>query len=340
MKASEADVRQWVEAGILDAATADRILEFESARSTQPRGPSARPEVPELLVYLASAIVAVGATVLVATNWEHFASAARIAIPGAAGIAVLAAGYLLRATRHDALTRGASLAWLLAGVLISGTAAIAASEWGWSEENVALAGAVVAALSAVVLWTLLPMHPQVLGIGAAAFFLSTAVSALAHEDWIVAVLGVLLASFGLAALVLTETGVLVPRPTARLVAGAGLAFGAFWAGMPPSPPFTELLSLVVFPVLVAAGIRYQSLLYVAFAVLTAFQALLKLVLRHIEDPTAAGLALMAVGLLLLLAIAGLRSTPLWKGWNADARADEPERSTMLGEPENVTDIYS
>jgi hypothetical protein len=104
-----------------------------------------------------------------------------------------------------------------------------------------------------------------------------------------------------------------------LVAAAGLAFGAFWAGMPPSPPITELLSLAVFGVLIAAGVRRQSLVYVGFGVVTGFQALLKLVLRHVDDPTLAGLALIGLGLLLLLAIAGLRSSKLWGRWSTTDR---------------------
>jgi hypothetical protein len=96
-----------------------------------------------------------------------------------------------------------------------------------------------------------------------------------------------------------------------LLAGAGLGAGAFCAGLRPSPPATELLSLAAVIVLVAAGIRFQSLVYVAFGVLTAFAGLLQLILRHVDSPTLAGLALIAIGLLLLLAIAVLRKTQPW-----------------------------
>jgi uncharacterized membrane protein len=318
MTASKTDVRRWIDAGILDASTAERLLQFEAERTAERRARSGRPEVPELLVYLASAIVGAGMTILVATNWEHLASAARIAIPGIAAVAVLAAGCALLATRNDALIRGASLAWLLAGALVVATVAIAMVEGGASENDAALVAGITALLASVALWYPLRMHPQIVGIGGAEFLFATAVSARAAEDWAVAVLGVVLALFGAVGLIAAEYGVLVPRSTARLLAAAGLAFGAFWSGLPPSPPFTELLSVAVFAVLATAGIKRQSLLYVAFAVLTAFLALLKLVLRHIEDPTAAGLALVAVGLLLLLAIAGLRSTRLWKEWSAAA----------------------
>jgi hypothetical protein len=65
----------------------------------------------------------------------------------------------------------------------------------------------------------------------------------------------------------------------------------------------ELLAVAVVAVLIAAGFRYQSLVYIAFGVLTAFAALLKLILRHVENSTLSGLALISVGLLLMIAIA-------------------------------------
>jgi hypothetical protein len=114
-------------------------------------------------------------------------------------------------------------------------------------------------------------------------------------------------------------GLLVPRASARLVAGAALAAGGFWAGMPPAPPAGELVALVVTALLVAAGIRVQSLAYVAFGVLAAFAGLLTLILRHVDNPTLAGMALIVVGLLLLLAIAGLRRRLSWAQWGSPPR---------------------
>jgi hypothetical protein len=140
----------------------------------------------------------------------------------------------------------------------------------------------------------------------------------AAEDWIVAALGAVLAAFGLVALVATEYGILTPRMSARLIAGAALAFGGFWAGMPPSPAVTELLAVAVVLVLIAAGIRFQSLVYVAFGVVTAFACMLKLILRHVEDPTLAGLALVAIGVVLLVAIAGLGKARPWERQDSPA----------------------
>jgi hypothetical protein len=166
-------------------------------------------------------------------------------------------------------------------------------------------------VASVALWSAMRMHPQIAGIGAAEFLFATAVSARFDEDWTITVLGCVLALFGLTGLVAAEYGVFAPRPSARILAGAGLASGAIWAGLPPGPPPTELVALAVVVLLAAAGVRFQSLVYVAFGVLTACAAMLILILRHVDNSTVAGLALIAIGLLLLLSIAGLQRSHPW-----------------------------
>jgi uncharacterized membrane protein len=309
--ATREDVERWVAAGLIDAATAERILAFEAEREAERQARSERPGVAELLVYLAAAITAAGTTVLAATNWEHLASGPRIAIPAVASAGVFAAGHFLRRSENAAMIRGASLLWLLAGALFVGTVAIAFVEGDASENDAALAAGVSAIVASAALWAPMRMHPQIVGIGGAELLFATAVSARADEDWSIAALGLVLAMFGAAGLTAAEYGILVPRSSARLLAGAGLAAGAFWAGLKPAPPEGELLAVAVVIVLVAAGIRFHSLVYVAFGVLASFAGLLTLILRHVENPTLAGLALIAIGLLSLLAIAGLRKTQPW-----------------------------
>jgi hypothetical protein len=314
------DLRRWVAAGVIDHAAAERIRAFEAEREQQrarERAPGrGRPGVAEILIYLAAAITAAGITVLFATNWEHLASPARIAVPGIAAAAVFAAGAMLRDSASDAMVRGASLLWLLAGGLLSGTAAIAAHESGLSENDAALTAGVAAVAASIALWAPMRMHPQIAGMAGAAFLCSNALGSRADEDWIVAVIGTSLAAFGLTAMVATEAGVLVPRISARLLAAAALGFGGFFAGMPPAPAVAELLAAAVVVVLVGAGMSRQSLVYVGFGVATAFAGMLTLILRHVESPTLAGLALVAIGLALLGAIASLRELRPWARWGA------------------------
>jgi len=316
------DIARWRAAGLIDAATAERILAFERERAAR-QSRADRPGLVEILIYVAAAIVAAGATLLAATNWDALAVAARIAVPGIAALVTLAAGYALRQTGAAPMLRAASLAWVLAGALAAATAAVAASEAGWSEDTVAIAAGLTAVAVALALWSQLRMHPQVIGIGAAWVLLSTSVSSLAADDWIIAALGAMLALFGLAALLATELGVFVPRASARIVAGAALAAGGVFAGMPPSPPLTELFAVPVIAILIGAALRQQSLVYVAFAVLTAFAALLRLILRHVDDPTLAALALIAIGLLLLAGIAAVARARTWERWRASPTPTAP-----------------
>lgn len=320
MTVRQDDLRRWIDAGLIDEATARRVLDFETARAEHAPS-SGRPGVPELLVYLAAAMTTAGITILAATNWEHLHTAVRLGVPGLAAVIVFAAGHALRRTGNDAMVRGASLSWLLAGALVVTTAIVGAREAGWSEEDVAMAAGVAALVASIMLWAWMPMHPQVVGMGAAAVLFSTAVSVRAAEDWIIGTLGASLALFGLAGLAAIEAGVLTPRSSARVLAAAALGAGAFYAGLPPTPVAGEALSVLAVIALLTAGIRFQSLVYVGFGVLTAFAGLLQLILRHVESPTVAGLALIAVGLLLLLAIAGLREARPWERWQPVAGGD-------------------
>ncbi len=311
MAATRDDLRRWLEAGLIDTATAGRIEAYEEARPIPREAVPERPGVAELLIYLAAAIIGAGIAVLVATNWGHLSTPTRIAVPALASVAVFSVGSWLRRRPTAGLVRGASLLWLVAGALATATAFIGAAEAGLGENDVALTGGVVAVLASVALWWPMRMHPQIAGMAGAAMLFSTALGSQATEDWIVGVMGTSLAGIGVLALIAAEAQALIPRLSARLLAGAGLAAGGFFAGMPPSPPIMELVAAISVFCLLASGLRFQSLVYVAFGVLTAFAAMLTVILRYIDSPTFAGLALLALGLLLMIAITGLNKFQPW-----------------------------
>lgn len=311
MSVSTTDVRRWVDAGVVDAATADRILAFEAASGRQPPDRAA-PAITEFLVYLAAAIVGVGVTVLVATNWEDLGLLPRLLIPGGAAIVALIAGQALRRSPQPPLARAGTVVWLLATALATATVAIATHEAGWDEENTALAAGLSAVAVAVVLWALSQTHAQVIGLSAALFLLALSFTARWHGDSGAAVFGTSLAVFAALALIATEARILVPRITAQLLGSAGLALGAFWAGLPPGPGLAALVALAASVALVAASLRFNTLIYMIFAVLIAFAGLVTVILRHIDNTTFAALALIGVGLALLVAIAVIARTRPWR----------------------------
>ncbi len=313
MTTTTGDVRRWLDAGVVDAATADRILAFESgATGADARGEGSGPAITEFLVYLAAAIVGVGVTVLVATNWEHLGLLPRLLIPGLSTIVALVAGQAIRSSAEANLARAGSAAWLLASALATTTVAVAAHEAGWQAEDVALAAGVVAIAAALSLWAFSQTHAQVVGVAAGLLLLSLSFTAQASGDSGPTVFGVSLAILAAAALIATEAGILAPRATAQLLGSAWLAFGAIYAGLPPSPALAALVALVASIGLLVASIRFKTLLYMICAVLIAFAGLVTAILRHIDDPTLAALALIAVGLALLATVAVIARTRPWR----------------------------
>lgn len=312
MGISDTDLDRLVEAGVIDRPAADRIAAFEARRRPVESG---RPGLQELASYLGAAVIGVGVTVLAATNWQHLGAGGRLASPGVPAIAALAVGYVLRTSPNPGLRRAASVAWFLAAALITATVAVAGNEAGWAGETVTLVAGLVAAPVAIALWWFSRVDLQVVGIGAALFLLSVAITARFGGDSDAAVLlfGSSLTGAGLLGLIATETGVLVPRLTARLLSGAALAVGSFYAGLPPAPSVGALLALTVTILLVVASIRFTTLLYTVFAVITAFAGLVTLILRHVHNPTLAALALIVVGIAMLIAIAVISKVRPWRG---------------------------
>jgi hypothetical protein len=312
MGITRANVDRWVDAGIVDEATAERILAFEEERENR----RATPSVAELFSYLAAAIVGAGVAVLVSTNWESLGLVARLGstlIPAAAG---LASGQVLRRSTRPELRRAASIAWLLSAALVSVAAAIVGVEAAWSEENVALLAAVVALTVTISLWRPLPLEPQLLGICGAVLLFSTALASRAEGDSVVAVLGLCLMGFGLGGLALTEAGLLVPCVTARILSGALMVAGAFWAGLDPAPAVLGVSAFAIAALLLVASIRCRTLTYTVFAGVAGFLGLITAILRHIENPTFAALSLIGTGIVLLIAIVLATQIKPWRSPSA------------------------
>ncbi len=313
MSITEADVQRLVAAGVIDAATGSRIEAFESARAQETR--RNLPSVAELAVYLATAIVGAGVVVLINTNWGSLPALARVAIPAGAGAVALGSGTAIGTSSIPASGRAKSIAWLLGATLVVAATGVAGNEAGLNESNAAIVAAAVAIPISIGLWWVCRTHAQLLGIAGAAFLLATALSSLTDESP-VTVVGLVLVSAGLLALVATETGWLEPRITARLLSGTGMAVGVFFAGLPPGPTVAELVALVATAVLITASVRFGTLMYTVFGVLTAFLGLVTAILRHIESPTLAAMALIAVGLAMLATIAAITRYRPWRSAGA------------------------
>ena len=306
---ADAYLSRWQEAGLLDAETAARIRAFEE-QSPQGRD---RPGVVEAGVYLGLAVIAVGVFVLLSTNWEHLRPWARISVSGVPALLALVVGQAMRVSATPGMRRGGMVAWVLALTLITSTAAIAADEGGWSGENVLMAAGIVALLSSLGLWVCMPSEAQLIGMMAAVFLFSMAVSNRAEPDSpdTLLVLGISLTLFGAAGVALAEAGFLVPRTLARVLSSLGVVAGGFFAGMPPAPGPGEVVAFVAGACLIALSIRRGVFVYTGMGVALLFIGLVTLILRHVDNTTSGSVALIAVGAALLAAVLVLER---WRPW--------------------------
>ncbi|HEX6030634.1 MAG TPA: DUF2157 domain-containing protein [Tepidiformaceae bacterium] len=298
-------LRRWQDAGLIDRDTARRIIIWEDQQAPQ----SERPGVVEALVYLGLAVIGVGVAVLVGSNWEHLATAARIAIPAAAAVVALVAGWIMLDSVQPELRRGGQAAWLLAFALTVGTAGIACNEADMDGKNIILVVALVGLAASIPLWLWSKTHFQVIGVGAAGMLVSLAITSR-FEDAGPEAFGLPLAGVALAGLIVTELNILRPQLTARALATVGLVFGGFYSGI-DGPIWAEAVSFVVAALLITLSIRLGLFGYMAAGVAAVFIGLVTAILRHIDEPTYAALALIATGVLLIAGIVVLERFRPW-----------------------------
>jgi uncharacterized membrane protein len=309
MGSTEEHLQRWLGEGLIDAPTADRIRLHEAAAQRETVGE--RPGVMEALIYLGLAVVGAGVIVLLTSNWDDLESWARILVVGVPAALAVVVGQGMRTAEQAELRRGGWVAWLAAVALTGGTAAVAANETGWEGDNQALAAGIVATVLALAMWAFEPQHPQVVGMAGALSLLGGAVGAKAGDYELFIGAG-LIAVTGLAALLLTEAGLLTPRLSARVLGAAGLGVGAFYMGIDADVGrWAVVFVFVAGGILVVASILAGTFIYMLFGVAALFFGLLRVMIEYVEDPTLRALGLMVVGTAL---IAGVLLAARFKPW--------------------------
>ncbi|MCE7927714.1 MAG: DUF2157 domain-containing protein [Chloroflexi bacterium CFX7] len=307
---SEEHLERWRAAGILDEAAAERIRAFErdSARSQPETGDREGPGILEALIYLGLAVAAVGVVILVGTSWEDLEDWARIAVVGVPGVLALALGAGLRTLPEPGMVRGGHIAWLAGGVLLSGATAVTGDSAGWRADDIQLATGLVATILALALWVLAPAHPQVLGIGGAAYMLSIALGGRSDEfSFLVA--GISLAIVGGAGALAVERGWLEPQLPARAVVAAAITWGAFSAGFDEG--WAESLVFVASAAVIALSVWRGGLVYMLAGVAGIFGGLISTITRHVDEETTAALLLILMGALLIAVVTFLARFRPW-----------------------------
>jgi len=292
----EEHLQRWRAAGVLDEASAERIQAFESSQGPAPATQREGHGILEALIYLGVAVVAVGVIILVSSSWDDLEEWARVAVVGVPGLFALAVGGGLRTLKEPGMVRGGHIAWLASSFLLTGAGAIAAHNADWSDDNVRLLAGLSGTSLALALWVFAPSHPQIVGIGSGLYMLSIALGERSDE-FSVPVAGISLAVFAATALTITEAGFLRPRVSARVLAAAGVAWGAWFAGFDEG--WAESLAFAAGALLVAVSIWRGAFIYIIAGVAAVFAALISTIVRHVEDPTNASLLLIAIGALMV-----------------------------------------
>lgn len=293
---------RWLRAGLIDAATAARIRDYEQSPAQEQGTPGfERPGILEAVVYLGLVVVAVGAIVLVGTNWDQLSEWARVASIGVPAAITLLVGAALRAIDRGPMRRGGQAAWLVSVALFAGTLAVAFDQFqdpgDWRTAVMIISSITFA--YAVTLWTIEPSYPQVVAVGGTVLFVAQAAGGYPDEFSVevVAVTGVLLATVGL---VLGEIGMMQPLPGTRVVFSLIALATSFMASFETALGW-EFLLFVVAAALIAAGVWRSTFIYLALGVLGSFLALVTFMFAHFSSELGAPLALIITGAMLLAA---------------------------------------
>lgn len=303
---------RWRAAGLIDAEAAERIATFE--RGQPAPAPDSAPSVVEGIVYLGLAAIGVGMVVLATVNWEDLGGAARIAVVAGPAALTLLLGWLLLHSPRPELVRGGSVAWLLAAALITLGAVVSGEEAGWAGGNVALGGGITAILVSAALWSFSRREAQLFAFAAAIILFSFSLAERINRDNDQPVIGGLtLLGLSLAALLLTEVALLTPRPAARALFSATAVFAAFFAGVGSDGSlWAEALSIPLGAGLVILSLRRATLTYMVAGVVAVFIGLATVILRHVDDPTVAALAMILIGVVLVSGVLVLARYRPWR----------------------------
>ncbi|GAB4326087.1 MAG: hypothetical protein Kow0010_09010 [Dehalococcoidia bacterium] len=303
MGSADDHLRHWLEAGLIDEATAGRIREFERGARPEREAPIPipRPSLVEALLYVGVIVVAVGVFSLLERNWGELETWARIAVLAVPAAMALVAGWAMQATGDAPFVRGGDMTWLAGTALAGGTAAVVMHESDVEGQTVFLLAALSASLIALALWAVSPSYPQVLGVGGSLVVLGFSIANW-PDDFRTVLGGPFMLAFGAAGIALTELRMAHPRLGAAVVFAALAAFGAFFTGLEDEVLWAELMSFVIAAGLMALSIWRQSFTYLLFGVALAFLQLVTFMFEYFEDTIGAPVALIISGGALIAAV--------------------------------------
>ena len=312
---------RWVGAGLISRRQATRIAVAEgfpatSSGTVEPRAPGSAISgflatgrtgyVVEALGYLGGTLAAVAGFIAVNQLWPDIPIAAELLFAAAGALLLLGAGALVQAGADPALWRLRSLLWALStGCLVAAAVLLVGRVWDAEPITTALVASSLAALYASWLWRQAPTPLQHLVLFAA---VATAVATAAGRldtDLLPWSAGLALWLVSAAWAALTTRALIRPVLTGRLAAAIGLLVGAqltmeYAAGM--------VLAMGTVAALLGAGVVLRQVWLLGLGAFGVVQVVPQVASSYLPESVAAPLAVLAVGVVLLLAAAWLSRT--------------------------------
>lgn len=316
-------LEDWVAAGLITPEQARAIRDHEAratgggARSVAPRtgSPAGTSLVVEALGYLGGIIMLVGAVILVNLYWEDLPTAARLLLPAAAAVALVAAGSAVPDRLGDAARRLRSVLWALAVVATATFFAVFAVDVldRQDEASLVVVGPCTAALAAL-LWRLRRTWLQQLALLVP---LVLTAAGLAHEidgldtDWYGGLTWILAVVWSM----LAYAGRLEPRVTGVGFGGLVGTFGALTI----SNDLGIVLALATAGALVVVALHERSLPWLAVGAISVLESAPRTAVQWFPGRLSAAITLIVAGGLLVLAA-------VWVARHQDERLDRHEDS--------------
>jgi uncharacterized membrane protein len=220
------DLKRWMDAGLIDAGTADAIERFESERPGVGRVGRGM----EAVAYLGAVLILVALGILATEFWDRIQPWGKVTLSAAVTIVLFVAGLVLGRSEEPAVDRAQTFAWFLTVAAVALTAAVTMNEFaGTDQQDTFLYASVASLVVAIVLWWLRASVLQMVAMGATAGV--TVVAAISHiesaPEW---AFGLAFAGVGLVWLLLTWRGVFRPPRTSYALAAIGILSISFPEG--------------------------------------------------------------------------------------------------------------
>lgn len=293
--ASREDLDQWVEAGLIDAETAQAIMEFESGNSRKGRVGRGM----EAIAYLGAVLVLIALAVLAGQFWDRIEPWGRLTLSSVVALVLITVGIMLARSEEPAVNRAQTFAWLLAVAAVALTVQVAVGDLAAvDEQHVFLWVALSSLLASTILWVLRNSVLQMvaLGVSAGATVIAILSQIRATPDW---AFGLGFAGLGVAWFLLTWAGIFRPTRTSYAIAAVGILLIAFPESTNLPWPILGLLSGLA---LMALSVLLEENILLGLGVAGLFIYIPMTIFEVFGDSLGVPVALLITGLILLAVV--------------------------------------